>query len=86
MKKTLVILSMLLMLSEASEKLDKIIIAGAPANVSYPIFKMTENGVLKEFANKVEFKMWKNPDQLCARIINKEVNLVAVPTNVVSIL
>lgn len=86
MKKTLLILSMLLTLSTASEKLDKIIIAGPPANVSHPIFKMIEDGVLKEFANKVEFKMWKNPDQLRAMIINKEVDFVAVPTNVASIL
>jgi len=86
MKKTLLILSMLLTLSIAAEKLDKIIIAGPPANVSDPIFKMIEDGVLKEFANKVEFKMWKNPDQLRAMIINKEVDFVAVPTNVASIL
>jgi len=41
---------------------------------------------LSEFADKVEFVMWKNPDQLRAMIINKEVDFVAVPTNVASIL
>ena len=86
MKKILLILSVLLTLSTASEKMDKIIIAGPPANVSHPVFKMIEDGVLSEFADKVEFVMWKNPDQLRAMIINKEVDFVAVPTNVASIL
>lgn len=86
MKKILLILSALLTLSAAAEKLDKIIIAGPPANVSHPVFKMIEDGVLKEYAEKVEFKMWKNPDQLRAMIINKEVDFVAVPTNVAAIL
>jgi len=86
MKKILLMLALLLTLSTAAEKLDKIIVAGPPANVSHPIFKMIEDGALKEFANKIEFKMWKNPDQLRAMIINKEVDFVAVPTNVASIL
>ncbi len=86
MKKILLILSLLLTLSLGSEKLEKIIIAGPPANVSHPVFKMIEDGVLSEYADKVEFVMWKNPDQLRAMIINKEVDFVAVPTNVASIL
>jgi len=86
MKKILLILSMLLTLSSAAEKLDKIIIAGPAANVSHPVFKIIEDGALEEFANKVEFKLWKSPDQLRAMIINKEVDFVAIPTNVASIL
>ncbi len=86
MKKTLLILSLLLTFSIAAEKLDKIIIAGPPANVTHPVFKMIEDGALKDYADKVEFKIWNNPDQLRAMIINKEVDFVAVPTNVASIL
>ena len=86
MKKLLLLLALLLTLTNAVEKMDKIIIAGPPANVSHPVFKMIEDGVLSEFADKVEFVMWKNPDQLRAMIINKEVDFVAVPTNVASIL
>ncbi len=67
-------------------KLDKIIIAGPMANVSHPVFKMMESGALDSIANEVVFKLWKNPDQLRAMIINKEVDFVAVPTNVASIL
>ena len=86
MKQILLLLTLLLTLSVATEKLDKIIIAGPPANVSHPVFNMIEDGVLKEYADKVEFKIWNNPDQLRAMIINKEVDFVAVPTNVASIL
>lgn len=67
-------------------KLDKLIIAGPMANVSHPIFKMMEDGTLDAIANKVVFKLWKNPDQLKAMILNKEVDFVAVPTNVGAIL
>jgi NitT/TauT family transport system substrate-binding protein len=70
----------------SSKQLKQLIIAGPPANVSHPIFKMMENGVFNDLAEKVIFKMWKNPDQLRAMIINKEVDFVAVPTNVASIL
>lgn len=86
MKKIIFLLSVLLLQVMAIEKLDKIIIAGPPANVSHPVFKMIEEGALKEYADKVEFVMWKNPDQLRAMIINKEVDFVAIPTNVASIL
>lgn len=86
MKRILFAFFTLLTLSTASQKLEKIIIAGPAASVSHPVFKMIEDGALKEFADKIEFKMWKNPDQLRAMIINKEVDFVAVPTNVASIL
>ncbi len=86
MKRILFALSVLLTLSTASQKLEKIIIAGPAASVSHPVFKMIEDDTLKAYADKVEFKMWKNPDQLRAMIINKEVDFVAVPTNVASIL
>jgi NitT/TauT family transport system substrate-binding protein len=86
MKKILSLLAVFLTLSAASQKVEKIIVAGPAANVSHPIFKMIEDGALKEYAKKIEFKLWKNPDQLRAMIINKEVDFVAVPTNVASIL
>jgi len=72
--------------SKTSGKLDKIIISGPMANVSHPIFRMIDSGALNDIADKVVFKLWKNPDQLRAMIVNKEVDFVAVPTNVGSIL
>ncbi|MCB4755281.1 MAG: hypothetical protein LGB05_07315, partial [Sulfurovum sp.] len=55
---------------------DKIIIAGPMANVSHPVFRMMESGALASIANKVVFKLWKNPDQLKAMVLNKEVDFV----------
>jgi NitT/TauT family transport system substrate-binding protein len=85
-KKVILIFFLNLMLVYANEKVEKLVIAGPSANVSHPIFKMIEDGALKKYAKKIEFKLWKNPDQLRAMIINKEVDFVAVPTNVGSIL
>jgi len=66
--------------------LEKIVIAGPSANVSHPIFRMIESGALEKIADRVEFRLWNNPDQLRAMILNKEVDFVAVPTNVGAIL
>ncbi|MEA3418007.1 MAG: ABC transporter substrate-binding protein [Campylobacterota bacterium] len=86
MKKILLLLSLFFTFTIAETKLEKIVIAGPPANVSHPIFRMIETGALDNIADKVEFKLWNNPDQLRAMIINKEVDFVAIPTNVGSIL
>ncbi len=86
-KKYILVVSLLFAVyANAAQKLEKIIVAGPPANITHPIFKMIEDGVLKKYAKKIEFKMWKNPDQLKSMIINKEVDFVAVPTNVAAIL
>lgn len=66
----------------ASPKVDKIVIAGPVATISHPFFKMIQDNALSDVASKVEFRLWKNPDELRAMLINKEVNFVAIPTNV----
>jgi len=68
------------------EKMDKIVFAGPAANVSHPLLRMIETGAMSEFTDKVEFRLWKNPDQLKAMVINKEVDFVAIPTNVAAII
>lgn len=73
--------TLLLSTAEASEKLDKIVITGPFASVSHPILHMIETGALKDIANKVEFRLWKNPDELRAMTIKNEVDFVALPTN-----
>ncbi len=65
---------------QAGDKLDTIVVAGPAANVSHPLFRMIESGALNDVANKVKFRLWNNPDQLRAMIVNKEVDFVAVPT------
>ncbi|MDO8453456.1 MAG: ABC transporter substrate-binding protein [Sulfurimonas sp.] len=70
----------------AEEKLDKIVIAGPFASVSHPILRMIETNALKDVADKIEFKLWKNPDELRALAIKSDVDFLAVPTNTAAIL
>lgn len=70
----------------AQEKLDKIVIAGPFASVSHPIIEMIQRGALNDIAHKVEFVLWKNPDELRAMILQKSVDFVAIPTNTAAIL
>ncbi len=66
----------------AMQKMDKLIIAGPVATVSHPFFKMIQSGALADVATKVEFRLWKNPDELRAILLKKEAHIVAIPTNV----
>jgi len=66
----------------AMQKMDKLIIAGPVATVSHPFFKMIQSGALADVAAKVEFRLWKNPDELRAILLKKEAHIVAIPTNV----
>lgn len=70
----------------ADEKLEKLVIAGPFASISHPILHMIATGALKDVANKVEFKLWKNPDELRAMAIKGDVDFLAVPTNTAAIL
>lgn len=70
----------------ASEKLEKIVIAGPFASVSHPILHMIETNALKDVADKIEFKLWKNPDELRAMAIKGNVDFLALPTNTAAIL
>ncbi|MFA6195592.1 MAG: ABC transporter substrate-binding protein [Sulfurimonas sp.] len=70
----------------ADEKLDKIVIAGPFASVLHPILRMIETNALKDVADKIEFKLWKNPDELRALAIKSDVDFLAVPTNTAAIL
>lgn len=72
--------------SLADEKVDKIVIAGPFSSVSHPILHIIEQGSLSDVAKKVEFKLWKNPDELRALVIKGDVDFVAVPTNTAAIL
>ncbi len=81
---TLILLSANLL--HAEEKLDKIVIAGPFASVSHPILRMIETNALKDVTDKIEFKLWKNPDELRALAIKSDVDFLAVPTNTAAIL
>lgn len=70
----------------ADAKVDKIVIAGPFASVSHPILHMIKRDALKDVAKEVEFRLWKNPDELRAIVIKGDVDFVAVPTNTAAIL
>jgi len=66
----------------AFEKLDKIVLSGPVASVSHPLIHMVKTGALKDIAKTVEFKLWKNPDELRALTLKGGANFIAVPSNV----
>lgn len=65
-------------------KLPKLVLAGPYAAVSYPLIHMVESGALKDVAEVVEFRPWKDPDQLRALALDRSApaDFVAMPTNV----
>ena len=69
-----------------AQKLDKIVIAGPFASVSHPILHMIETNALSDVADKIEFRLWKNPDELRAIAIKGGADFVAIPTNTAAIL
>ena len=87
LKKISIALALILSISaNAGEKVEKLVIAGPFATVSHPIMHMIATNALSDVAKNVEFKLWKNPDELRALVLNKEVQFTAVPTNVGAIL
>ena len=66
----------------ATNKLEKITLAGPFAAVSDPLIRMVNIGALDDVADKVEFVIWKNPDQMRALALKGDVDFIATPTNV----
>lgn len=66
----------------ASEKLDKLTLAGPFAAVSDPLIRMVNTNALQDVAKNIEFKVWKNPDQMRALALKGDVDFIASPTNV----
>ncbi|MBS3934930.1 MAG: ABC transporter substrate-binding protein [Sulfuritalea sp.] len=69
---------------QARAKLPKLVLAGPYAAVSYPLIHLVESGALKDVAEVVEFRPWKDPDHLRALALDKSApaDFVAMPTNV----
>lgn len=68
----------------AHAKLPKLVLSGPYAAVSNPLIHMVESGALKDVAEVVEFRAWKDPDQLRILALDKhaETDFVAMPSNV----
>lgn len=61
---------------------DNIVYAVPFAPVSYPVFKMIEDGVLDKSGKKSELIIWNSPDQLRALVAGNQVDICAMPSNV----
>lgn len=67
----IIISAMVFVMTLFAQPLEKLIIAGPVATISHPIFKMIQSGALKDVAKEVEFRLWKNPDELRAILLKK---------------
>ncbi|MET1256470.1 ABC transporter substrate-binding protein [Aliikangiella maris] len=63
-------------------RLEKLVLSGPIVSVSHPFIKMIKSHALSDVAKQVEFKVWKNPDQMRALTLQGDVDLMAMPTNV----
>lgn len=70
----------------SDQRVEKIVVAGPFASVSHPILHMIKTDALGDVAKSVEFKLWKNPDELRALALNGKVDFLVVPTNTAAIL
>src|SRR5574343_1399830 len=66
----------------AQGKLERLVLAGPFAAVSFPLIHMVETGALQDVAQRVEFVAWKDPDQLRVLAMQGRADFVAMPTNV----
>ncbi|RXJ55266.1 ABC transporter substrate-binding protein [Candidatus Marinarcus aquaticus] len=82
--KKIVLLGFVFLLSLCAKDENKIVVAGPFATVSHPIMHMIQRDALKELNKKIEFKLWKNPDELRAIVLNSNVDFIALPINVAS--
>lgn len=61
---------------------ERLVLAGPPTTVSYPLLHMLESGALDAVAGQVQFRLWSNPDQLRALTLEGGADFTAMPTNV----
>jgi len=84
-KKIILALALLFTINAGADevkKVEKLILSGPMASVSHPLIHMIETGALNDVAEKVEFKLWKSPDELRAYTLRGGADFIAVPTNV----
>ncbi len=76
--------ALLFLSGAAAAKLPKLVLSGPYAAVSNPLIHMVESGALKDVAEVVEFRPWKDPDQLRVLALDTkaEADFVAMPSNV----
>lgn len=65
---------------------EKLVLAGPTAAVSFPLIHMVANNSLEKWATNIEFKHWKNVDQLRVLLAKNQVDFSAVPINLPAIM
>lgn len=70
----------------AAKPYNKLVLAGPTAAVSFPLIHMVSNGSLNNWADEIEFKHWKNVDQLRVLLAKNQVDFSAVPINLPAIM
>lgn len=72
--------------AQAATTYDRIILAGPSAAVSFPLIHMVETQALRGTVGVLEFRHWKNPDQLRVLLAKKEIDFSATPVNLPAIM
>ncbi len=81
-KKLSLVFALLFSINANAQKLEKLVLSGPVASVSHPLIHMVKTGALDDIAKKVEFKLWKNPDELRTLTLKGGADFIAVPSNV----
>jgi len=68
--------------AQSNQRPQRLLLAGPPAPVSFPLMQLASSNLLDDFALKAEFRLWSTPDQLRALVMQGEVDFIALPTNV----
>ena len=76
------LLAVLVAAPAAAARLPKLVLAGPPAAVSFPLVRMADAGLLGDVAEQVEFVLWRDPDQLRLLALEGRAHVLAMPTNV----
>lgn len=64
--------------------LDTLTIYGPPAGPSIALAHLVQSGALKDYAKKVKFQVWRNPDQLRAGVLSGKMTITGTPSYVAS--
>lgn len=67
--------------AQAAPRYESLTLAGPGAVVSYPLMHMAQTQALSQYTDKLEFRLWQNPDQLRVLLAKKEVDYSAAPSN-----
>lgn len=67
--------------AQTGAKYERITLAGPTALVTFPLLHMLETKALKDYTDRLEFRLWQSPDQLRVLLAKKEIDFSAAPSN-----